>query len=63
MFKSEQSMGTVSNHAIFDIGFLNHLQGAGYGKKPHGEENKAFRVVTMGFSFVFSWVIADTRRS
>lgn len=56
-------MGTVSNHAIFQIGTLNHPQGANYGKKLWDEENKAFSVVRIAVSFLFSRVIPGTRRS
>lgn len=56
-------MGTVSNHAIFEIGTLIHPQSASSGKKLQGEENKAFRVARIAVSFLFSLVIPDTRQS
>ena len=63
MFRSELSMGAVFNHVIFKTDSLNHSQGAGYGKKQQGAENKAFNVARMGVSFFFSWVIPGTRPS
>lgn len=56
-------MGAVSNHVIFKTDSLNHPQGASYGKKLQGAENKAFTVAKMDVTFLLSLVIPGTRLS